>query len=275
MLDPKLTELTTRMIGVRFDERRYQFPREIDMTFAELATIGLASSSAALNQAYKLCTKELKLRTSIVRESLFNVFSKTDLEPSDELSAELKKEVEKYLAPVFDELTQIVEESAKRVRSSHVPSLKKEWDRAISQLGAEIDVFLLTRSYDVEKEERTTSAKNVFNITGNLGAVQTGHGSTANVIQVINSQDQELLLKALDDVREHVESGANLPGFSKEEALELLEETLKEVDNPSPNKARLKSFLMTVAIAVQTVGNLKPAYEAIKSALTLLGLSLP
>lgn len=275
MLDAKLVELANRMIEVQLDERRYRFPREIEITFAELATIGLASSGAALNQAYNLCTKELKLRTKIVGESLFNVFSKTDLEPSDELSAELKREVEKYLTPVLDELTQIVEESAKRVRSSHVPSLKKEWARAISQLGAEIDVFLLTRSYYVEKEERTNSAKNVFTITGNVGAVQSGHGSTANFIQVINSQNQELLLKALDEVREYLESGANLPGFSKEEALELLEETRKEVDNPSPNKARLKSFLMTVAIAVQTVGNLKPAYEAIKSVLTLFGLSLP
>lgn len=161
------------MIRVRFDERREQLLRDIDIAFSKLAVDGLLSSSVAVRTVHELCANDLRLRASIVWESLSRVLSTTDIKPSDELALDLKREVENYLTSVVDELNQIQEKNVKHVGTSHLPSLRGDWDRAIVQIGTEVDLFvesLINRTKS--KEEQSESAKTVVNIKGNVGELR-------------------------------------------------------------------------------------------------------
>jgi hypothetical protein len=89
------------------------------------------------------------------------------------------------------------------------------------------------------------------------------------------SNNQESLLQALDDIKKYLESGGDLSGFSKEEVIELVDDSRAEVEKPNPNITQLKTYLIGVAISIQTVASLKPAYEAIKLALSRFHITLP
>ncbi len=274
MLDPKITEIARTMIRVRFDECREHLRRDIDIAFSKLAADGLLSLGLTVRTVHELCTNDLKLRASIVWESLSRVLSTIDIKPSDELALDLKKEVENYLTSVLDELNQTVEENVKHVGTSHLPSLRGDWNRTMVQIGTEIDLFVHSLSRAKEKGQ-SDFPQNVYNFNVPVGAVQTGQGSTANVTQIIGSDDQEALLQAFDVVEKYIKSGATLSGFTREEVLELVEESRVEVNKPNPNGTRLKTSLMSIAVSIQTVAGLKPAYEVIKFALSHFHIILP
>lgn len=89
------------------------------------------------------------------------------------------------------------------------------------------------------------------------------------------ANNQESLLQALDDIKKYLESGGDLSGFAKEEVIELVDDSRAEVEKPNPNITQLKTYLIGVAISIQTVASLKPAYEAIKLALSRFHITLP
>lgn len=66
-----------------------------------------------------------------------------------------------------------------------------------------------------------------------------------------------------------------LPGYEKDELLDLIEEGRAEVDKAKPNGMRLTSVFSAIATAIQTAGSLQSAYQALKAALLPLGLPLP
>ncbi len=188
-----------------------------------MAKKGIADSTMTLSRFYNLYTDELGIRVNIVWEELKNTLSAIESHPSEELASYLKKEVEEYLSIFIIDFNEDWRKRTNQIQSIAYFELwgnfKVAYDQALKKVGAEIDLFVLALRNSKEKEE---SVKNVINITGNVnvGAVQTGQGSTANVTQIINSQNREALLQALDDVKKYLESGENLSGFSKEEVIE-------------------------------------------------------
>jgi len=66
-----------------------------------------------------------------------------------------------------------------------------------------------------------------------------------------------------------------LPAHPKEDIVELVDEGELETRKSKPNNSRLLSIFMTVATAIQAVGSLKPAYDALKAALIAFGVQLP
>lgn len=104
---------------------------------------------------------------------------------------------------------------------------------------------------------------------------RTGQGFTANVTQIISSDDHEALLQALDDIKKYLESGGDLSGFSKGEVIELIDDSRAEIRKQNPNSMRLKTCLMSIAVSIQTVAALKPTYEIIKLALSHFHITLP
>jgi hypothetical protein len=88
-------------------------------------------------------------------------------------------------------------------------------------------------------------------------------------------QDREALLSALSLARKALASVDRLPAHPKEEIVELVDEAEIEIKKPKPNNSKLLSTFMTIAQAIQTMGSLKPAYDALKAALLPLGIALP
>ena len=63
--------------------------------------------------------------------------------------------------------------------------------------------------------------------------------------------------------------------FDKAEVLELVQDSKTEADKQKPNLTRLKGALLVIANSIQSVAGLRPAYETLKGALALVGVTLP
>jgi hypothetical protein len=108
-----------------------------------------------------------------------------------------------------------------------------------------------------------------------VGGYQIGPTSAATVTQISNSADSEALRRALDLVEASLPAAANSPGLMADEVLELVDETRAELAKARPNSIRLRIVASGVATAIQTIGMLQPAYQALKAALLPFGVLLP
>ncbi len=277
MLDPKVTELARNLILVEFQERRQQLSREIELVHNEMAQRGLGRSGVAVARIRELCSREVGIQASIVWQKIKRVLSDIGVEPSETLAQDLKAEVAGYLPLELPELTQIVTREADLVRIEQTPSpLKEARTHALNKLGAEIDLFvhsLMSRAQ--AREGQAVPPQPVIHIHSLVGVIQTGSGATANVLQDLGTEGRDELLRAFRLVSERLAAFPELPGSSKEEVLELVEEGLTEIQKAKPNGMRLRSILTVVAPAIQTVATLHSAYQALKAAALLLGISLP
>jgi len=64
-------------------------------------------------------------------------------------------------------------------------------------------------------------------------------------------------------------------GDMKVKAIDLIEESKSEVLKKEPNRNILKSFFSNMASLIQTCASLKPAYDALKTVLLPIGITLP
>ncbi len=158
-----------------------------------------------------------------------------------------------------------------------IPSLHNKidesYDLSLRKVNNEIEIFALSLN------SKETSHENSDNITLNVyspvGSIQLGNYSTANVNQVINQDDKKELIKALNIVEKAIFSLPKITTFSKEEVLDIVQDSKQELSKEKPNKTKLRGFISTIGHSLQTVATLHSAYQAIKSAALFIGVSFP
>ena len=111
-------------------------------------------------------------------------------------------------------------------------------------------------------------------LTGNNNNVNAGLINSTAHIQFDRGSTQRLL-EALAAVRVAVETSHSLQPQDASETLELVTDAEHELRREQPNKKKLKASLEGVATTIQTVGALSEAYGVLKSAMAVIGISLP
>ena len=115
----------------------------------------------------------------------------------------------------------------------------------------------------------------IVNIYGPVGALQTGDAATANVIQKIDTETKDQLIKILAKISSKLsKSDPPLP-YPKEDIIELVQEAQQELKKSSPNIKILAGILFAIGSAIQTIAAFKPAYDTLKYTLNYIGIHLP
>lgn len=132
--------------------------------------------------------------------------------------------------------------------------------------------------FDTWIEEMTRGVRmatgDTFNFHGAVGAVQTGSGAVANVQQVVGTDQLATLKNALQAIQAEL-GKASISSEEHDEAQELIENTIAEIDKPKPSRLTLSSLLNGVAAATKMLSATSEAYKTVKEALTPFGISLP
>ena len=276
MLDNKVSDLVDRMTRVQFNERQGQLQHDIALAQSQMAARGLGRSGAIVQRVYELCSRDVEIRTLLIWQTLVRVLSQVGVRYSDDLATDLKQEIRKYLSSILDYANDCLQKIVQQIGIGIATSLSDVREQAFMKVDAEIDLFVLSLLRQTEaREGKTESSGQIFNFYSPIGAIQTGPSATANVVMNLSHLDREALREALERVKEGLSIVEDLPGHPKEEVLDLVEEAKTEVGKPRPNGMRLGSVLMAVGTAIQTVGSLQPAYQALKAALLPLGIPLP
>lgn len=159
-----------------------------------------------------------------------------------------------------------------------LPQLERDLEStrqaALVKIGTEIDLFVYSLKKKVEMQEKEATST-IFNIYSPVGAIQTGDGSIANVTQSIDPEVGDQLREILNEICARLtKEDIDLP-YPKQEIIEIALEGEEELKKQTPNITKLRSMLLAVGTAIQTIASMKPIYEALKQALTYLGISLP
>jgi hypothetical protein len=141
-------------------------------------------------------------------------------------------------------------------------------DRALKALNADVEFALIAPG--APPPERGNSGHQ-FTIYGNVGALQTGDQSSANVTMYLGPAERESVLTELRELRRLV-LAADLPENQRLPLAETVSVALAEAEKPAPNALTLKSFAMGIAMAIQTVGSMPEALQVAHRLAALLGL---
>lgn len=159
---------------------------------------------------------------------------------------------------------------------------EKSYIRYDQRPGFGMPLFFRGLAFDAWKDEMMTnqsksspgSASDTYIFHAPVGAVQTGDHSVAHVQQSADHSQLAGLKSALEAVLAEL-AKANLPADEREEARELVQTTIAEIEKEIPNKLSLKSLLGGVATTIQTLGSTSDAYKVLQAAATVAGITLP
>lgn len=113
-----------------------------------------------------------------------------------------------------------------------------------------------------------------YHFYGHVGAVMTGAGAVAHVVQNIGTEERETLRSALDLVRQTLKADSQLPERDRREVLELTDEATEEISKDSPNTKRLSMALQSIAATVQGIASGPAAYEVLRTAAAAIGIPI-
>lgn len=272
MLAPEFSDRVSRLIQVRLEERRREFPRELIAIAHRLSARGLLKSSVHVQESQRAHERELEVRGILIWESIVRIHRTLGSSLAPILRDELKALFKAHLGPEFSELAASFEAGRVRSGMSMSADLAEAKARVFATHDVEIDLYVDSLGLTSESAPPVAAS---YNFYGNVGAVQTGAHAVANTVQNLGAEDVAALRSAIEQVREAIASAASVPDKQRAELLELATDVHEQLSRPDGNGTRMLATLNVLATAVQGIASAQPAYAAIRAALLPLGVTLP
>ena len=140
---------------------------------------------------------------------------------------------------------------------------------ALERVNNEIDYALVA----AQGQDESQGVRPIVNVYQSQGIVQTGAHSIASLSIAFGPDEKRQLVEALNSARTSLERDPSPESQERSQALLLLDEAEEEIEQDQPNHVKLRGMLSGIAATVQTLGSARDAFEALKAAGALLGLS--
>ena len=277
MFSQKFLERANRLIDIQFDERRKQVPFEISMVKEEHNARGVLRSSMTVVRIKEICEREIEIRAILAWQSLVRVLQTLGIQSSDDIAVDLKDFLRESINSSYAELTQILRQNLMNMNMMTIEqvSLEEARDHVIAKHEIEIDIYVDTRAKSSENGGAASEHASNYHFYGNVGAVQTGPGALANIVQNLGQEDQEAIKQALVLARDAIAASDEIAEAKRNELVEIVDEARSEIERENPDSTKLQSLFTTVATTIQTLSSAQPAYQALKGALMPFGIMLP
>lgn len=278
MLDDRTTDLARRTIEVALEERWTPLSRQTLEITSDATMHGAYGGSRMLVQIIELYKAELDIQASMAWGHLQRTLANVGIGRLDTLAADLKvfmgETIERVAAGLLDHINNSSPFKNKRTEIiDPVKPLEEAKDHALRKVDCEIDLYVAgVGQVARQTQQGGTTYVNVSG--GQVGILQTGNFSSASMTVTLDANSKREIVAALESVENSVRNIQETP-FDKVEVLELVRDSKAEADKPKPNLTRLKAALLAIAASIQPVAALKPAYETLKGALALVGVTLP
>jgi len=278
VIDPKILEVAHAQIALEIGEQDKRLSQTIEASVAAFSARGMVRSGNMIHEVQSKCVEAVHERANIVWQILHRAVTTLGVAYHDELEHELVSAVDRYFPDHMDGLKYRIAETARRIGMADVVSRMPDEVLtarrvALGRLSSEIKLFVMALQKTRNPQPAYTPQVNIINST--IGAVQTGHQSSANVQQQINSESREALIKALDMIAEQLGKNDELPARNKAEVVELVADTKNELGKAEPNITKVSGYLAAIGGTLGAIANLKPAYDTLKAAAGLVGILLP
>jgi hypothetical protein len=279
MIDDDIVRIARNRARIEIARQEQQLKDAIGRVNAGAAAEGVGGSSIPLLRIAELCATAAIDRGDIVWRVLHRVVAAAGVRYEPYLESELKSVAHEFLSPTLQDLRDIPREAAIIVGIApiipHLEGIVSEGQRiGRERAWNEIEIFVAyLRS--VEAHPQPGSQAVTLNVYAPIGAIQTGDGSQAIVVQGIDADLRRRLAGVLESLERQVPHCVEMPPEARAKALEVIRETRAEASQPEPDRHRLAALLMAAAAAIRAVATLKPALDALKGLIEALGMHLP
>ncbi len=277
MLDPRVADLARRGLQPRLEQQLAEVRSAVGTVVAKIGANVILPGTPGAIHARRPIVAAVGPAVDLAWKNLWRVVMTLGSSPTaDELKAELGEE----LAGFFEILRGIVREQV--ARASHglggepaasLSALDIEIRRVLQIFEVEIDLFTHQPLRPIDAVSAGIGA--TFHFYSPVGAILTGSGSSATVVQRLDDDTRQALRSALENIRAALAELAEGTAVDTEEIAGMTVAAVAELNKDKPNGTMLGSLLLGVATTIQTVAAAHPAYAALKTAAAAVGITLP
>jgi hypothetical protein len=210
---------------------------------------------------------EIESRARLIYKAAVHVLetshAKRDLAVAEETRAVVRELIERECARLIAALQRYFEEPMeKEARSFAAEAAEQAREHA-----AQVELYVASLPMPPQPSVARSGTSYTFNAP--VGAVQTGHGAVANIHQSAAPPEVMAALGLMIDHFRQTDSE------EFREAAAVVEEIRAEIQSLKPNRLKIAGAATGVCTLIQTVADLRPAYETLKAFLQTMGINVP
>ena len=262
-----------RLIGALLPERKNDVLLQLQKMKEQHSARGLLQSGVTVQKIKEILSRELEAQSILIWNNIVRVYNTIGIESDENAAVYFKDLFGRYHERSLRELQQIYDNQIKVVGRSFPSDLEDTSVSVIRKHDVEIDLFV--DSLSKGREKKSVGQKTNYNFYGTVGVVQSGAGAQANLVQHLGETEKQDILKALEDIKCAIIDASNIDDNSTAELIEIVDDSVTEINKTNPNNSRLRAYFDALSGSIQMIANAGPAYQAFKSALLPLGITLP
>ncbi|EHK58165.1 hypothetical protein [Allomesorhizobium alhagi] len=269
------------LLAVERTKLNDQVKREIGKTTAQFSARGSLQSSMAIKGVVDVASRTIPIFAQATLNLIIRSTTAHGIAINSTNRDEIRTLVAGHVSNEVARLRAIVSEAPPLKSKSMAPTgetLLAELGRIekleMQRITGELALIAASNDKRIADGVSNNSPTLVFNAP--VGVVQTGPGSYGIANQVIDSAAREALENAFTALLEVLaaEESEDVP-FDRLEVEELAIEGKSELSKEKPNRTRLKTIVSGIGGAISYAPKFKDAYDTLKWAGALVGISLP
>lgn len=281
MLKEQIVNTATEQMSLTFEERNTHLGIEHGRLVSDFVKRGVLHGSFAIQLTAELYANEIKIRGELALGILLRAIRAYGVDSLESLGDHMKALLRQVIEREAETLTQQMHDRAPTKNAGEYGALSIDIDtqfatgvdHAMRKIATEVDLFAAHVSQSQTVNGDVTSP--AIHVTGPVGAILTGDYASASVIQNLDSGAKAEIQRALNVIEAELSKIQPAQDLNKEEVLEMVQDSKIEITKDKPNISKLKATLVGIATSIQTTAALRPAYDGLKGALGLIGISLP
>jgi hypothetical protein len=227
-------------------------------------------SGNALHERGEIGCAELSERAAIIWRGIRRCYAAYQASPPDaSLVSDLNKEISYWIRGESQVLTSLADANwAPNQAKSHIPTVVAiRCEELVKKLQNEINFYVDSLMNPKPDEPASITIQN------NFGAVAAGTGAQAHAHVEISGNAQ--LIQSLEQLRTTIEQTDAMPVVQRTEAIEVINDAITTARDPKPNKLKLTGLLKGVGEAVTLIAEAPHAWESVRAAAAVIGVTLP
>ncbi|MBA3774619.1 MAG: hypothetical protein H0X13_19645 [Ramlibacter sp.] len=245
------------LLGVVREEALGEFQRAAQAKSTEALRAGAFHSSGHLLGVDRAAAETMKGAAQKVLDEILTAHAAEPTRDTAGRSVQLTALLNQALTDISTALEQERNERLKSVQG--FAGTLTGLSQAATLLRAKCSARLQMR---IAAFNNTGQPMNTFNVNGSVGSIQTGHNSTANVTQNVIAPSREEALQALARIEDLLRQSGD-DQQAKSEVLEVVGDLRQQVKRDAPNPLKVSMLLGGLAIVVQTIPQLGPAWDVL------------
>lgn len=247
--------------------------RDINTSIGKWSASGALLSGGAMLGLVRECTNSIPVRAQVALNLLLRTLAAHGTPLTDEVSSDCREIVFGLLNDQRSQFIARLEETppfrmknAGSARQSALKDIDEVIDLENRRIQGEINLIVAA------SKRPTADSSPSLNFHGPVGVVQTGSGSYAVSNQTIDASAAQKLNEALAKLEADLSSES---GTEVDDVRELVADAKTELQKERPNPSKVKALFQGIGSTIEFMPKIRPAYDAVKWAASLVGINLP